>query len=59
MEKNIRYLNSVIAFLVYNRYVTPPYIPHDVHHCFYLIVIARYCTREIFEALFVGQFRAG
>ena len=55
----VTYLYPVVALLVYDGHVTPSYVQHDVHHCFHLIVIARNGAREVLEALFVGQFRAG
>lgn len=52
------HLYSIVALLVYDGNVAPAHFQYDVDHRFDLIVIARYGTGEVLEALFVGKFWA-
>lgn len=53
MLRSSTYLYTVVAFLVNDGNVAPTHFQYNVDHRFDLIVIARYGTGEIFEALFV------
>lgn len=53
------YLNSIITFFIYYRYITPTHAANNINHSFYLVVIRWNGTWKIFKSLFVTQFRAG